>query len=67
MEKETEKKKLKKEVVKEKRPPKKQKLETRPYILLKNLKVGDKQKKVGEEIDLTKRAAKFFKSKYYIK
>jgi len=67
MEKETEKKETKKEVRKEKKPTKKQKLETQPYILLKALKVGDIQKKVGEEIQLTKKAAKFFKSQYYIK
>lgn len=67
MEKETEKKEPKKEVRKEKKPTKKQKLETQPYILLKNLKVGGTQKKIGEEIHLTKKAAKFFKSQYYIK
>jgi len=57
----------KKEVKKEKRPLKKQKLETQPYILSKPLKIGGVQKKVGEEIHLTKKAAKFFKSQYYIK
>lgn len=67
MEKEIEKKEQKKEVKKEKKPLKKQKLETRPYILLKPLKIGGVQKKAGEEIQLTKKAEKFFKSQFYIK
>jgi len=67
MEKKIEKKESKKEVKKEKKPFKKQKLETQPYILLKPLTLGSKKKQVDDKIDLTEKAAKFFKSEYYIK
>ena len=67
MEKKIEKKELKKEVKKEKKPFKKQKLETQTYILSRPFKIGGIQKKAGEEIQLTKKAAKFFKSQFYIK